>query len=83
MQDIKPQVRQYIVDNLLMGAQDLKLSDTESFMQNHVIDSTGFLELIAFLEDTFGIRVEDEEMVPENLDSLAAIQAFVARKRGA
>lgn len=83
MSDIKTQVRQYIVDNLLMGATELKLGDGDSFLEDHVVDSTGFLELIAFIEETFGIRVADEEMVPENLDSLSAIEAYVGRKKTA
>ena len=52
-------------------------------MELHILDSTGFLELISHLEETYGFAVKDEEMVPENLDSLNALEAFVARKRAA
>jgi acyl carrier protein len=83
MQDVKTQVRQYILDNFIMGATVAKLGDADSFMERHILDSTGFLELISYLEETFGIRVEDEEMVPENLDSLDHISGFLARKRAA
>lgn len=83
MGDIKQQVRAYIIDNFLMGEAAGELGDDTSFMERHIIDSTGFLELIAFLEETFGIKVKDEEMVPENLDSLSSIEAYVRSKRPA
>jgi acyl carrier protein len=82
MSDIKAQVRQFIDDNFLMGAQRTQYADGDSFMTHHLVDSTGFLELVMFLEETWGIQVEDEEMVPENLDSLNAIEAYVRRKTG-
>ena len=80
MSDIKSQVRTYIADNFIMGSNGAKFGDADSFLDLHIIDSTGFLELITFLEDTFGIQVEDDDMVPENLDSLNSIQAYVDRK---
>lgn len=82
MSDVKSQVRQFILDNFIMGSEGADFADDASFMEHHIIDSTGFLELITFLETTFGIEVGDEEMVPENLDSLNALQAYVARKQG-
>jgi acyl carrier protein len=83
MQDIKAAVRRYIEDNFIMGAGGMALADGDSFLEHHVLDSTGFLELIAHLEESYGIKVLDDEMVPENLDSLDSVAAFVARKRGA
>jgi len=83
MQDIKAAVRRYIEDNFIMGAGGVALADGDSFLEHHVLDSTGFLELIAHLEESYGIKVLDDEMVPENLDSLDSVAAFVARKRGA
>jgi len=83
MQDIKAAVRRYIEDNFIMGAGGVALANGDSFLEHHVLDSTGFLELIAHLEETYGIKVLDDEMVPENLDSLDSVAAFVARKRGA
>lgn len=80
MSDIKQQVRSYILDNFLMGARGANFGDSDSFMEQHVLDSTGFLELITYLEETYSIKVDDEEMVPENLDSLNNIEAFVQRK---
>jgi len=52
-----------------------------SFLQTGIIDSMGMMELVAFLEPTFGIKIQEEELVPENLDSLVNVCAFVARKR--
>jgi acyl carrier protein len=83
MQDIKTTVRGYILDNFIMGGRVDQLRDSDSFMDNHIIDSTGFLEVISFLEETFGIAVEDDEMIPENLDSLNNIEAYINKKRSA
>ena len=81
MQDtIKAKVRAYIVDNFIMGGNADHLKDADSFMETHVVDSTGFLELVSFIEETYGFAVGDDEMVPENLDSLDNIDAYVRRK---
>ena len=78
--DIKAQVRCYIEDNFLMGARGHSVGDAESLLDAHILDSTGFLELITFLEEHYRIKIENDEMVPENLDSLLNIEAFVRRK---
>ena len=80
MSDTKTKVRAYIVENFIMGGNADHLKDSDSFMETHVVDSTGFLELVTFLEETYGFAVLDEEMVPENLDSLDNIDAYVQRK---
>jgi acyl carrier protein len=80
MQDVKPAVSQFLLDNFLMGSNAV-IADDASFMKNHVLDSSGFMELILFLEESFGVKVDDAELVPANLDSLNNIDAFVARKR--
>ncbi|MDE2119420.1 MAG: acyl carrier protein [Betaproteobacteria bacterium] len=80
---IQQQVRTYIRENFLMGADDLEFGDADSLLDRHIVDSTGILELILYLEEAFGVRVLDAEMVPENLDSLNAIAAFVQRKQQA
>jgi len=83
MDDIKTRLRRYVDDNFIMGATSgPTLTDQDSFLEHHVLDSTGFLELIAYVEETYGIKVGDDEMIPENLDSIDAVAAFVARKRG-
>lgn len=76
---IKTRVKEYIADNLLMGT-GTEIGDTDSLLALGVIDSTGVLELVAFLEQTFGIRVSDEEMIPENLDTLNSIETYVQQK---
>ncbi len=81
METVKKQVRDYIVENFLFGDTDVEFGDTDSFMEQGIIDSTGILELILFLEETFGIKIEDDELVPENLDSLENIARFVGEKK--
>ena len=80
MTDIKNEMRSYIAENFLVGDKAARLSDDDSFLEHHILDSTGFLELITHLEERFGIKITDEEMVPENLDSLGNIESFVRRK---
>lgn len=80
MSDAKDLIRTYIVDNFLMGRRGDNLTSETSLLEKGILDSTGFLELICFLEERFGITVADEEMVPENLDTLNAIDAYVRRK---
>ena len=75
------EIRTFIVDNFLFGQDSPRLTDDASFLETGIIDSTGFLELVTFLEQTYGITIADRELVPENMDSLARVSAFVARKR--
>jgi len=81
MQAIKTAVRQFVQDNFIMGSNGPVFGDADSFMEHHIVDSTGFLELVTYLEEHYGFQVEDEEMVPENLDSLDSIAAYVMSKR--
>lgn len=75
------QIRQFILANYLFTDDEQKLSDSESLMEAGIMDSTGVLELIMFLEETFGIKVADEEMIPANLDSVRVVVGFIERKR--
>ena len=79
---IKDSVRQFIRENFYIGNPDA-LADNASLLEHGIVDSTGILEVVAFLEKTFGIRVDDADMVPENLDTIAGMVAFVERKRPA
>ena len=72
-------VRAFIVENFLFGEAD-HLEEGTSFLESGIIDSTGVLELIAFLEEKYGFKVEDEEVVPENLDSLKNVSSFLEKK---
>lgn len=78
---IKQKLRNYVLDNFLFSDNPDDLDDDDSFMDTGIIDSTGILELIEFLEEEVGIKIEDEEMTPDNLDSVNRIVAFVATKK--
>jgi acyl carrier protein len=73
-------VREFVVENFLFG-DDTGFADSSSFRDEGVVDSTGVLELVAFLETTFGIKVAGDEYTPENLDSIEKIADFVVRKK--
>jgi acyl carrier protein len=77
---VKAKVRDYITTNILMGRGTEVLTDSASFLELGILDSTGVLEVVALLEGSFGITVTDADMVPANLDSLDAIDAYVNRK---
>ena len=81
MSEISKQISAFITDNLLLG-RTVDIAGTPSFLEAGIIDSTGVLELVQFLEETWDLSVKDEEMVPENLDSLARLEAFITKKLG-
>ena len=72
-------VRQFIVTNFYVP-KPAELTDEQSLLDSGIVDSTGVFELIAFIESTYGFKIKDEEMVPENLDSIAHITAFVSAR---
>ena len=74
-------IRDFIVENFLFGNKDASLGDEDSFLQKGIIDSTGILELVSFIEEKFGIKVEDDDLLAENLDSIRRLADFVVRKR--
>jgi acyl carrier protein len=74
------QIRAFLFDNFLFDAEDTVLDNDASFLEQGVIDSTGVLELVEWLEETFSIAVEDDELIPENLDSVHRLAAFIIRK---
>ncbi|MDD1748662.1 MAG: acyl carrier protein [Methanothrix sp.] len=78
---IKEQIRTFVTSNFYIADQ-ASLSDEASLLDNGIIDSTGVLEVILFIEETFGVTVEDNEMLPENLDSIERIADYVKRKSG-
>jgi acyl carrier protein len=79
MSDPKSKIKTFIIENFLFGNAD-GLKDDTSFLEEGIIDSTGVLELITFLEEEFGIKVEDEELIPENLDSIDRVTHFLQKK---
>lgn len=80
MNEIAPSLRTFVEENFLFG-QKADFADDASFLELGLIDSTGVLELVAMLERDYRIQVEDDELVPENLDSIANLVAFIERKR--
>ena len=79
MAEYRERVRRFIIKSFLFG-DDNGLKDDSSFLDEGVIDSTGVLELVAFLEEDFGITVEDDELVPENLDSIDNVVDYLGKK---
>jgi acyl carrier protein len=78
--EVREQVKNFIVTNFFLDLNTIELNDDSSFLDNGYVDSTGMLEVIGFLEETYGISIADDEMVPENLDSLRNIGGYVVRK---
>lgn len=78
---IRADLIEYIIDNFLFGDATLAPSDEDSLIEKGIIDSTGILELIEFLESAFGIEVSEAETIPENLDGISRLTAFVAGKK--
>ncbi len=79
VQTIQKELKQYVFENFMVD-EDEEFSDDTSFLESGLIDSTGILELITFLEETWDIEVEDDEMIPENLDGIAKAAQFVSSK---
>jgi acyl carrier protein len=73
------EIRSFVIENFLFGNGE-RLADTTPLLESHIIDSTGVLEIVSFLEQRFGIQVEDDELVPENLNSILSISAYLERK---
>ena len=74
-------VRGFIIDNFLLGRQE-DLNDDDSFLDQGIIDSTGILELVAHLEETYGIEITEAELIPDNLDSINRIVVYLSGKLG-
>jgi acyl carrier protein len=80
MSELASQLRKYVDETFLFGV-DTDYANDDSFMENGIIDSAGVLELIAHLEATYDIEVRDDDLVPENLDSIDGLTGFLDRKR--
>lgn len=77
---VTQQIKTFIVENFIFSSNGFDLSEDESFLDAGVVDSVGVLELVTYVEETFAIQVADEEVVPENFDSLARLSAYIDRK---
>ena len=80
MQTNSAKIRAFIFSNFLFDAEESALDNDTSFLEQGIIDSTGVLELVEWLEETFALKVDDEELIPENLDSVNRLAQFIARK---
>ena len=80
MASVESVVREFIVSNFLFGDTERKLSDDDSLLEHEIVDSTGIMELVLFLEEKYGIEIDTSELVPANLDSISRVAAFIGRK---
>jgi acyl carrier protein len=80
VQTIEQDIRAFVEDSFLIGQDPTAFSDDTSFLEKGIIDSTGVLELVSYLEQCYSIQVSDEELTPENLDSIRRVAGFVRRK---
>lgn len=74
-------IREYVLENYLFTDDESELDNNDSFLEKGILDSTGILEIINLIEETFSFKVEDDEMIPENLDSVNNIVAYIGRKK--
>ncbi len=82
MQQIEEELRNFVISNFLFGQDRDGLSNEDSFLEKGIIDSTGVLELVSFLEEKYQITLEDHELLPANLDSINNLTGFLKRKIG-
>ena len=80
MTEIEEMIRTYIADNILFSDNGYPYADDLSFLENGVVDSMNVLELVVFVEDKFGLKVDDDDIVPGNFDSIKRLADFVRRK---
>ncbi len=80
MQRHRQRIKQYILKNFLFSSYDSAIGDQDSLVRGGILDSTGIYELIMFIEEEFGFTIAPEEMIPDNFDTLEAIEAFIDRK---
>ncbi|QDT44597.1 acyl carrier protein [Gimesia alba] len=80
VQSIQSDVRNFVAENFLFGEDPESLNNDDSFLETGIIDSTGVLELVAFIEDKYSVEVDDDELVPENLDSIDRLINFIESK---
>ncbi len=80
MQAIQQALRDYIAKNILFAPDGFSYGDDDSFIENGILDSTGVVEVVAFIEDHFKISVEDAEITPQNFDSISSLTAYISGK---
>lgn len=75
-------IKNFIIENFIIDESTATLDNDQSFLESGIIDSTGILELVSFLEEHYTIKIEDEELIPGNLDSVNNVITFINRKLG-
>ena len=80
---IEENIRNFIVENFILEPGQGNFDNTQSFLETGIIDSTGILELVSFIEEHYGIKIEDEELIPDNLDSISNVVRFINKKLAA
>jgi len=80
---LRASLRRYVLENHLFTDDESRLKDADSFLETGILDSTGIMELILFIEESQNLKVTDDEMVPENLDSIDNLVAYIERKQAA
>jgi acyl carrier protein len=83
MKSIEEKIRTYIAENILFSNNGYRYSDDASFLEEGIVDSMGIMELVMFVDETFGITVEDEDLTPDNFDSVTKLAAYIRHKSGA
>ena len=81
MPEIEEKIRKFLIENFVLSEQLDELGFEESFLENGVVDSTGILELVFFVEDQFGIQIDTSEVLPENFDSVNCLASYIRRKQ--
>ena len=79
--EIKSKVREFLIGNFFLNTRTISIDDNTSLMENGIVDSTGILEVVTYLQSDFEIEILDEEIVPENLDSLNNMARFIEHKQ--
>ena len=77
---IEEKIQTYIAENILFSDNGYPHADDTSFLEEGIVDSMGIMELVMFVDESFGISVEDEELVPDNFDSVSKLAAYIRRK---
>jgi acyl carrier protein len=81
MEDIKATLRNYIAENILFSGKKFPYGDDVSFLENGIVDSMNIMEIVIYVEEHFGIQIDDEDILPENFDSISRLANFVMRKK--
>jgi len=83
MRDVEQTIRKYIAENMLFSGNGYPYADSASFLEEGIVDSMGIMELVMFVEENFQVTVEDEDLVPDNFDSVSRLASYIRAKSSA